>query len=125
MLVWFFHGGSDPAQEISQSGVDAILPAGGTLFSPADDTGQKPGTSVVDHKRAAAVATAGIHTGLQVPGTEHVVCDHLENTGAQTGLDFGSLRPELQLRKTPESGLNVVKLHAGTDFLLMSDKLLF
>lgn len=84
--VLSLHGVSDPGQEVPQSGIDPVLPLGGALLSPADDSGQKPGPSVVHHKRSPTVSTAGIHSGLWVTCTEHVVCNHLEGAGEGGGL---------------------------------------
>lgn len=72
------HRVSDPAEEVAKSGVDAVLPPGGTFLPPADHTAQKPSPSVVHHEGSAAVATAGVDVHLQVSSTEHVVCDHLQ-----------------------------------------------
>lgn len=70
----------DPGEEVSEACVDAVLPLGGALLSPADHAQQEAGTAVRDYKWATTVSAAGVHVGLLVPGAEHVVCDHLQST---------------------------------------------
>lgn len=81
IAVHCLHGIFDPAQEVSQSGVNSVLSPSRAFLSPADDPGQIPGSSVVDHEGAATVSAAGVHAGVQVTCTEHVVCDHLFGGG--------------------------------------------
>lgn len=98
----------DPAQEVADSGVDAVQVFVGTPFSPAHHTRQEPGFLVARHQRSAAVTLAGVLAAGLKTGAEHVPGD------VELGVEATLLqRDPRQNQPLEDSGLNTVSGQAA------------